>query len=86
MLASFDYTGAAALVSALGVIVVAVLQFAQRAPVAQANAKLDHVSSAVTTGNGKTLADLADATESRRVDQLPPFAGETGPRPAPPTP
>lgn len=50
-------TAIAALIAAIGTIINA--------------RKITAVKAEVTTGNSQTLAKLADATESRRIDEIP---------------
>jgi hypothetical protein len=60
VLATFDYTGAATLVAAIGGIVAAVLTFLQRKPIQETHANAENTAAAVTMTNGTTIAGAVE--------------------------
>jgi hypothetical protein len=65
MLATTDaLTGIAAVISAVGVIVVAVLQYLQRKPVAAIKETAEATRAAVYTANGDTVGQLVESIHS----------------------
>lgn len=71
MVATFDFTGLAAVIAAFTGLVAAVGVILNGRTAAAVKADTAHIATAVTTSNGTTLAELADQGEARRVDALP---------------
>ncbi len=59
-----DWTGIAAVISAVGVIVIAVLQFLERKPVRAIKETAEVISDAVHTENGNTVGQLVESIHS----------------------
>ena len=74
MLATFDYTGAAALVAAFGGIIASVLAFLAQAKARTAANHTQAIVAAVSTPNGYTVGELAERGEARAHDEPEPDA------------